>query len=686
MENVMGGPIPCTHRLVRSAGVLGVLATVGFLLGCGDTPGTPAPKPQGLGVRDSGLNAPPAEYKSAAATAGENLPPPGFRFEDVTKAAGVLGKNHSGRGGVKEYLPEAVGVGPAWFDYDHDGRMDLYVPDGDIFSNYILSREPDPASPGRLRSVLHAKSPKPEVFHAKLWRNLGAGKFEDVAEQAGVQNDRWGFGALAWDYDGDGWTDLFVANFGKCRLYKNGGNGTFRDVAEEVGLAGDEASWSTCATCGDYDGDGRLDLYVGRYLDIGHEVNRQREIRRLPEGEPVESITGRACKWRGLDAYCGPLGLVAQHDSLYRQEEDGTFRDVSRETKILPKSPKYAFTSMFCDLDGDGLMDVYVANDSEENFLWKQRRDAKGKPFFEDVSESRGVKYGQQQNAQASMGACIVDIDQNGVPDIFITNFSHDYNNIFLGRQNPGGVSYIDRGLQVMGQSVFYDLSWGCGWYDFDLDADLDLFIANGHVYKEIDLFERTGTSYDQYPAVFECLDAKSLKYREVGPKPFKGPNARPPAGVKYEDLFAGAGLEVKRCCRGAAFGDWDDDGDVDVYVQAMNEDPIALENRLPAGPSRHWLKLSTRMPGTKNTEAIGAMVTVRTEGGPSQTFPVYRCQSFLGTDDPRIPVGLGAATRAKVKVVWPGVDKKSTEFEVDADAHYELTPDGQATRQAPPR
>jgi hypothetical protein len=684
----MPGPLPRARLRTGAlaAGAVGLVA-LATLFGCGDDSGPGATKGPTAGVADSGANAPPAEYKSAAASAAEHRPPPAFRFEDVTAASGMSSLNHSGRAGVKEYLPEAVGVGPAWLDYDHDGRMDLYVPDGDVFSNYVMSREPDPAAPGRLRSVLHPKDPKPEVFHAHLWHNLGGGKFEDVAATAGVQNDRWGFGALAWDFDGDGWTDLFVANFGRCRLYRNNGNGTFKDVAEEVGLAGDEASWSTCATCGDYDGDGRLDLYVGRYLDIGAEVNRQRELRHLPESEPVESIGGRSCKWRGLDAYCGPLGLVAQHDSLYHQEPDGTFRDVSVETKIRPKSPKYAFTCMFVDYDADGLMDVYVANDSEENFLWKQRRDAAGKPWFEDVAESRGVKYGQQQNAQASMGAATADIDQDGILDIFVTNFSHDYNNIFLGRKNPGGVSYIDRGLQVMGQSVFYDLSWGCGWYDFDDDADLDLFVANGHVYKEIDLFERTGTAYDQYPAVFECLDAPKLKYREVGPKPFKGPNARPPPGVKYDDLFAGAGLEVKRCCRGAAFCDWDDDGDVDVYVQTMNEAPIVLENRLEHTDARHWLKLSTAMPGTKNTEAIGALVRVLIDGGPKQTFPVYRCQSFLGTDDPRIPVGLGGAKQATVVVTWPGAERKETRYEgLAADAHYLLTPDGKATKQSLPR
>ena len=348
---------------------------------------------------------------------------------------------------------------------------------------------------------------------------------------------------------------------------------------------------------------------------------------------------------------------------------------------MVPKSPKYAFTSYFFDYDGDGLLDIYVANDSEENYLWHQERDVEARITFKDVAELVGVKFGQQQNPQASMGSCIADINQDGLIDIFVTNFSHDYNNIFIGHAFPGGVSFKDRGLQMMGQDVFYDLSWGCGWYDFDLDGDLDLFIANGHVYQEIDLFEKTGTAYEQYSAVFEMLDAKKLKVREVGPKPFRGPNARPPAWLKYEDVFAGAGLEIKKCNRAATFWDFDNDGDVDVTVFSMNGTPTFLRNDLPHTANRHWLKVGLRQPG-RNLEAIGATVVVSTEGGPTQMFPVYRCQSFLGTDDPRIPVGVGAATRATVKVIWPGpaATRVTTTYpDLATDQAYELTPDGKA-------
>jgi hypothetical protein len=604
------------------------------------------------------------------------LPPPAFRFEDVAAAAGIAAVNHSGRRGVKEYLVEAVGVGPAWLDYDGDGDLDLYEPEGNVLSNYRLVHEPDPARPGANRPALRAKEPQPEVLRDRLWRNDGGGAFTDVAEAAGVADERWSFGALAFDYDGDGWTDLFLANLGKDRLYRNLGNGTFQDVAEAVGVAGDDTKWSTCATCGDYDGDGRLDLYVARYADVAAELERQRVGRRLPEGTPPESIKGRSCKWRGLDAYCGPVGLVAQHDSLFRQLEDGTFRDVSVEAGVRPPAAKYAFQSLFVDYDGDGLLDLYVANDSEENFLFRQERGADGTIRFRDVADPLGVKFGPNQNAQASMGAAVVDVNQDGLLDVFVTNFSHDYNNLFVGRryEETGHFVFRDRGLQVMGKEVFYDLSWGCGWYDFDLDGDLDVLIANGHVYKEADLFAKNQTTYEQHCAVFECLDAKTLSFREVGPK------AEVVAPHRPEDLFAGRGLEVKKCWRGAAFADFDDDGDTDVFVQAMNDTPALLRNDVEKGAGRGFLRLSLSQPGG-NREAIGATVVVRAPGRPDQTFPVTRGGSFLGTDDPRLLVGLGAAPTATVVVRWPGGG--TTEHPgLGAGSHHVLSRDGASEKK----
>jgi hypothetical protein len=655
-------------------------------------------------VRDSALDRAPEGAGSGLGPAGVRLPPPAFRFEDATAEAGVgLEVNHSGRGGVKEFLVEAVGPGACWFDYDNDGRLDLYVPDGDEFSNYTLGFEPDPSKPGARKAVLRAKDPRPAPFRDRLYRNLGRGKFEDVTEKAGVGDERWSFGALAFDHDGDGWTDVFLANLGGCRLWHNNGDGTFTDRAPALGLVGSENEWATNATCGDYDGDGRLDLYVARYADVAHEVNRQRELKKRAEDVPLDDLKGRGCKWRGLAAYCGPVGLKAQHDSLYRQRPDGTFEDVSEATGVRARNPKYGFQAFFYDYDGDGLLDVFVANDSEENFLWKQKREADGTIRFVDTSEIVGVKYGSSNLPQASMGAAVADINQDGIFDLFVTNFSHDWNNIYLGARYAGGVSFKDRGLQVMGEAVFYDLAWGCGWHDFDDDGDLDLLVANGHVYKEIDLFDKTGTSYDQYPAVFECLDPKGYtaeaktvppRYREVGGKM---KDKALPQGTTYADLFAGKGLEIRKCSRGATFGDYDNDGDVDVFLGRMNDVPTLLRNDLPRGEGRGFVKLALRMPGG-NRDAIGATVRVLSKTtvdrlgakearDVTQWFPVYRGQSFLGTDDPRLHVGVGDAQTVDVLVTWPGPAKETTEWKgLAVGAFHVLHRDGKSEKAPLPR
>jgi hypothetical protein len=647
------------RRASRAAAVLAAASILGAL-GCSEPEDETLPLgPQG--VPESGLEAPSEEGRNPHAAAG----PTAIRFDDVSEACGISTVNHSGREGVKEYLPEAVGTGPSWLDFDGDGWLDLYVPDGDVYSNYVRKEEVDPASGARgVRLV--PKSPRPERFRDQLWRNRGDGTFEDVAERAGVADENWSFGSTAADFDGDGWTDLFVANFGACRLYRNNGDGSFTDVAPSVGLAEATAQgrWNTCGAVGDYDGDGRLDLYVAAYSDIAAEVERQRIERQLPEGTPVEAISGRSCRWKAIRAYCGPLGLVAQPDLLFRGMADGTYLDVTDAVGLRPREAKYAFTSLFYDVNDDGLPDVYVANDSVENFFWQQERDAEGRVRFRDTSDILGVKYGQQLNAQASMGAAVADVNRDGIFDLFVTNFSHDYNNVYVGHRakgSAGGFYFRDRGLQVMGQAVYYDLSWGCGWYDFDNDRDLDLYVANGHVYKEIDLFEKTGTPYDQWNAIFECLEAETLKYREIGPK------AKVPAGVNPADLDAGSGAQAKKCSRGAAFGDFDNDGFVDVFVQNMNAAPTLIRNAAAPGADRRWVKIGLRQPG-RNRDALGAKVRV-TAGGVTQTFPVLRVTSFLGCDDPRLPVGLGSAETCDVEVTWPptgeaGGERATTRFE----------------------
>ena len=250
-------------------------------------------------------------------------------------------------------------------------------------------------------------------------------------------------------------------------------------------------------------------------------------------------------------AYCGPLGLEQQHDRCLRQRADGTFEDVTEAWGLRPPEAQYGFTSTIYDFDDDGLLDIYVANDSVENFMWRQRRDADGRIRFTDEADTLGVKYGHGENPQASMGMCVADADGDGLFDILVTNFSHDYNNIYKGKRvgEAGSMFFQDRGLKVMGMPSYHDLSWGCGWFDFDNDIDLDLFIANGHVYKEIDRFPQNVSRYAQLNALFECMDASRFGYREVGKKAQR--NAM--AGVDTTKLDAGPGMEVEHCSRAAA-------------------------------------------------------------------------------------------------------------------------------------
>lgn len=642
--------LPCLILAVAALAALPLLAS-----GCGDHKKKPVENPAQEEIE-------PDRWKDAPATR--------IRFRDVSAQGGITAVNHSGRAGVKEFLFEAVGPGAAWFDYDGDGLLDLYVPDGDVFRNYDLAVVRDQAT-GRDRPVLQPKAERLEVHTDRLWRNRGDGSFEDVSEKAGIHDARWSFGATPFDYDADGDQDVFVANFGLNRLWRNNGDGTFTDVAAEVGLAGDPFTWHSCAAVADIDGDDRLDLYVAAYSDVAHEVDRLRVKQGLPLGTPVESISGRDCAWRGIKAYCGPIGLKAQHDIVFHQREDGTFQDVTVAWGLRPRAPKYAFTCLAYDFNDDGLIDIYVANDSEENFMWQQERASDGTILFRDTSDVLGIKVGQQVTAQASMGMSANDIDRDGRFDISITNFSHDYNNLYMAKQVEGsGTTYFkDRGLQTMSQQVWYDLSWGIGWYDFDNDTDLDLFVANGHVYKEIDLFSKTGTSYDQLNALFENMDPATLGFREIGAKAQK--NAAP--GVDTAKLDAGDGMAVARCSRQAAFGDFNDDGRVDVFVSNLNDAPTLLLGEGPAGgPDAHWIKLSFRQPGA-NREALGASFTVMTPDA-IQRHVVIRQKSFLGCDDPRQHVGLGTAAACDVGVIWPGRARATSRFEgLAAGKHWLL-------------
>jgi hypothetical protein len=288
------------------------------------------------------------------------------------------------------------------------------------------------------------------------------------------------------------------------------------------------------------------------------------------------------------------------------------------------------------------------------------------------------VKYSTTGSPQAGMGACVHDINRDGLLDLFKTNFTQDYNNIYLGQRMGNGKTFFrDVGLGTMGQAVFYDLSWGCGWHDLDGDGDLELYVANGHVYKEVELQPEMGATYDQYNALFECVDAKALGYREIGRK------AVDRLGAQGAKLFAGDGMDVKACSRGANFADVNNDGRMDLLVTNMNAPANLIVNDTAPSPDRNWAKLVLEQPGP-NREAIGASLEV-VAGPLRQRYPVVRGTSFLGSDDPRLNVGLGAATTFDVKVTWPGAKRESTTFTgLAAGRLWKLHRDGARAEEVP--
>jgi hypothetical protein len=589
--------------------ILAVLSV--FLLALGST-GQQSPNPQnkqassGMGVATGGAHPAVKDSLSRPITAGGFVDGATVVFSDITKQAGLDRFLHRSGTSEKSTILETIGSGVALLDYDNDGWLDIYLLNA---------------------STIRALKGKEAPPRAMLFHNNHDGTFTDVTERAGVANERWGVGVAVGDYDNDGWPDIYVANFGKNRLYHNNHDGTFTDVAEKAGVT--VGGWSAGPTWGDYDHDGLLDLFVPGYVKF--DVDN-------PPIAGQGRIPPNFCQFRGIAVMCGPRGLPGESDHLFHNNGDGTFTDVSVKAGVSDPSGYYGLASAFVDVDDDGWVDLVVANDSTPNYLYRNKHNG----TFEDVSYASGFALSEDGREQASMGIAIGDYQRNGRIDLFTTTFSDDYKTLY---RNDGQGNFSDVTYQagLAGPTIPF-LAWGTGFLDFDNDGLLDLFIANGHVYPEVDK-QDWGTTWAERPQLFRNLDGK--KFEEV-----------PPA--------TGSGLADVITARGAAFGDIFNDGVIDVVINNIDSRPTLLRNVLKTG--NHWLELKLIGGPKSPRDGNGAKVFL-TIGGVRQRGDVYSGGSYSSSSDQRIHFGLGTATKvdsieidwpsgAKEKITLPGIDR----------------------------
>jgi len=514
-------------------------------------------------------------------------------FQDVTKAAGLGSWRHVMGGPEKTFILESNGSGVALIDFDNDGWLDIYLVNGSTFD--ALDGKETPA-------------------HAALFHNNHDGTFTDVAAQAGVANDRWGFGVTAGDYDNDGWPDIFVANYGANRLYHNNHDGTFADVAEKAGVT--LGNWSSGPAWGDYDGDGRLDLFVSGYVHFDRD--------NLPY--PKSAVVGFAdCAFRGIgNLTCGPRGLAGEPDHLFHNNGDGTFTDVSEKAGVADKSKYYGMTSVFADVDDDGKPDLLVANDSTPSYFYRN----KGNGVFADESYLSGFALNKDGREVAGMGVAAGDYLNNGRIDLLVTDFSDDAKVLY---RNDGDANFTDVSHRAgIGAYSIPFLSWGTGFIDYDNDGWKDIFMANGHVFPVAD-HSNWGSSYAQRPLLFRNKLNGSFE---------------------YVPAVQGTGLSVVLSARGAAFGDLFNDGRIDVVINPIDGPPVLLRNVNP--DHHHWVELSLSGGPRGPKDATGAVVFLMANG-MRQRHDVLSSGSYISSNDRRAHFGLGDAMDAgTAEIRWP--------------------------------
>jgi hypothetical protein len=504
---------------------------------------------------------------------------PPVQFTDVTAAAKIAFKHNSGAFG-KKYLPETMGAGCLFFDYDNDGWPDIF----------LVNSKNWPGHPG------------PPSYPA-LYRNNHDGTFTDVTKAAGLAVEMYGMGATAADYDNDGWPDLYVTGLGGNRLFRNLGNGTFAEVTAKAGVA--NGGFSTSAMFFDYDRDGWLDLLVANYVDWSIEKDL------------FCTLDGKT------KSYCTPESYKGQSMALYRNRGDGTFEDVTAKAGLLQPSAKSLGLALL-DVDGDGWPDVFVANDTQPNKLYRNN----GNGTFTDVGVAAGVAFGETGVARAGMGVDAADYSGSGRPSLVIGNFSNEMMGLY---HNEGNGLFIDEApTSTVGRASLLTLSFGAFFFDYDLDGRLDIFAANGHVADDINVVQPKVT-YAQPPHLFRNLGER--RFEEVAPK--LGPAlARPMVG------------------RGAAYADIDRDGDLDLLISTNNGPAYLLRND---GGNRNNV-LRVRTMGTKsNRDGIGAKVTLTLASGAHPWRLVHTGSSYCSQSELTLTFGLGDLAKAdNVEVVWP--------------------------------
>ncbi len=511
-----------------------------------------------------------------------------FRFVNQSQNAGISVQMRHG-GPAKRWIAEANGSGVAALDYDGDGWLDLAIVNGSTM--------------GHLRRIKSGQTAVVDGRRLHLYRNGGNGRFVDVTEASGLDCPYWGTGANAADFDNDGDPDILVTTIGLDLLFENNGDGTFSEIGKKAGLSR-KTAWHTGSAFGDYDRDGDLDLYIAGYVSL-HALP-------IDEDPPV-------CRYRGLDAFCGPQGLAGEPDLLYRND-GGTFTDVTSQAGVALSVPRHGFSVVFEDLSGDGQVDLFVSNDSDPNLLFVNRGDH----TFREEALASGLAYNAYGGTQADMGVALGDYDSDGDLDLFTTTFSEDYFPLFE-QKSPGIFEDVSQKTGLSALTVPF-LGWGCGFSDFDNDGDKDLWMANGHVYPTID--DRGSSSYFQPLVVLENRHGQfELSEGSI------------------DDLTEGS-------YRSGLQGDFDNDGRIDLLVLPIDGSPVLLANRSPGNNS--WIGL--RLVGTGgNRDALGSRVDLEFCG--QQRFDTVRNGgSYLSRSDPRIHFGLGQCKQVdRATVRWPG-------------------------------